>query len=139
MTFVVDASVTLAWCFEDEINASADDVLARLAEESGVAPSVWPLEVANGLRSAERRGRIDERELPGVLRLLAALPIDVEATSLDRALGEVLPLARAVGLSAYDAAYLDLALRRGLPLATVDEYLADAAQAAGVEVLAPTR
>ena len=135
MVFVVDASVALAWCFEDEESAIAARVLARLEEDAGVAPSIWPLEVANGLRSAERRGRIDERELSGVLRLLEALPIEVEGMSLDRALGDVLPLARAVGLSSYDAAYLDLALRKGLPLATADEYLAQAAVAAGVELL----
>ena len=135
MTFVVDASVALAWCFDDEESAIADTVLARLEQDAGVAPSIWPLEIANGLRSAERRGRIDERELSGVVRLLEALPIEVEAMSLDRALGGVMPLARAVGLSSYDAAYLDLALRKGLPLATADEYLAQAAVAAGVQLL----
>jgi predicted nucleic acid-binding protein len=136
MAFVVDASVALAWCFEDEQSPRADAVLARLGEEAGVAPSIWPLEVANGLRSAERRGRIDERELPRVVRLLEALPIEVDGITLQRALGDVLPLARAVGLSSYDAAYLDLALRKGLPLATADEYLGQAAVAAGVELLA---
>jgi predicted nucleic acid-binding protein len=102
-----------------------------------VAPAIWPLEVANGLRSAERRGRIDEREVPAVIRLLATLPIEVVPISVERALGDVLSMARAAGLSTYDAAYLDLALRRGLPLATADDYLADAARAAGVELLAP--
>lgn len=135
MAFVVDASVALAWCFEDEQSAHADAVLARLGKEAAVAPSIWPLEVANGLRSAERRGRIDERELPRVLRLLEALPIEVDGMTLQRALADVLPLARAVGLSSYDAAYLDLALRKGLPLATADEYLGQAAVAAGVELL----
>jgi len=136
MAFVVDASVSLAWCFEDEASAFADGVLSRLEDEEAVAPSIWPLEVANGLRSAERRGRIDEREVPAVIRLFATLPIEVVPTHLEQALGDVLFLARAAGLSAYDAAYLDLALRRGLPLATADEYLADAARAAGVEVFA---
>jgi predicted nucleic acid-binding protein len=135
MAFVIDASVALAWCFEDEAAGIADSVLARLEEEEGVAPSIWPLEVANGLRSAERRGRIDEREIPAAVRLLAALPIQVVPTGLAQALGDVLSMARAAGLSAYDAAYLDLALRRGLPLATADEFLARAAQATGVELV----
>ena len=138
MAFVVDASITLAWCFEDEATEFAESVLSRLEEEDAVAPSIWPLEVANGLRSAERRGRIDERELPAVIRLLAGLPIEVVPTSLDRALGDVLSMARAAGLSSYDAAYLDLALLRGLPLATVDDYLARAAEATGVKTVTPT-
>ena len=136
MAFVIDASIALAWCFEDEANSVADAVLSRLEDEEGVAPSIWPLEVANGLRSAERRGRIDEREVPGVVRLLATLPIQVVPTTLDQALGDVLAVARAAGLSTYDAAYLDLALRRGIPLATADEYLAQAAEASGVDLVA---
>ena len=135
MTFVLDASIALAWCFEDEASPLADGVLSRLEDEEAVAPSIWPLEVANGLRSAERRGRIDEREVPGVVRLLTTLPIEVVPNSLDQALGDVLSLARAAGLSTYDAAYLDLALRRGLPLATADEYLSQAAQASGVDLV----
>ena len=135
MAFVVDASVALAWCFEDEESVAAYRVLARLESDAAVAPPIWPLEVANGLRSAERRGRIDEREMPGLVRLLTTLPIEVEAVGLVRALGDVLPMARSLGLSTYDAAYVDLALRRGLPLATADEYLAQAAEAAGVELV----
>jgi predicted nucleic acid-binding protein len=136
MAFVIDASTALAWCFEDEASAMADRVLGRLEDEEAVAPSIWPLEIANGLRSAERRGRLDEQEVLAVVRLLATLPIEVVPTTLDQALGEVLFLARAAGLSTYDAAYLDLALRRGLPLATVDEYLAQAAEASGVDLVA---
>ena len=135
MTFVVDASVTLAWCFEDELSQHADHVLDRLTGEDAVAPSIWPLEVANGLRSAERRNRLAAGELPGLRQLLTALPIRVEPASLDGALSEVLETARALDLTAYDAAYLDLAVRRGLPLATIDERLRDAAGRAGIELL----
>lgn len=138
MAFVVDASVALAWCFADESGAAADEILARLQEDDAIAPAIWPFEIANGLRSAERRGRLDEADIPGVRRLLAALPITVEALGLERALGEVLPLARALQLTAYDAAYLDLALRTGLALATVDDYLARAATAAGADLLIQT-
>ena len=135
MTFVVDASVTLAWCFEDELSQHADQVLDRLTREDAVAPSIWPLEVANGLRSAERRNRLAAGELPGLRQLLTALPIRVEPASLDGALSEVLETARALELTAYDATYLDLAVRRGLPLATIDERLRDAAGRAGIELL----
>ena len=135
MTFVIDASISLSWCFGDERTARTDGVLERLRTEEAVAPSIWPLEVANGLRSAERRGRIDEREMMGVTRLLNALPIRAEELPLRRALSEVLPLARALAITAYDAAYVELALRMGLPLATADDRLASAAVAAGAQLL----
>ena len=135
MTFVVDASVTLAWCFQDELSERADQVLDRLTSEDAVAPSIWPLEVAAGLRSAERRNRLAAGELPGLRQLLSALPIRVDPISLDGALSEVLEMARALELTAYDAAYLSLAVRRGLPLATIDDRLRDAAGRAGIEVL----
>jgi predicted nucleic acid-binding protein len=133
--FVIDASVALAWCFEDEATPYADAVLSRLGQDEAVAPPIWPLEVANGLRSAERRGRIDERELPGVAQLLLALPIRIDDITLDAALGEVLQLARPLGLSSYDASYVALALRHAVPLATLDDPLARAATAAGAELL----
>lgn len=137
MTFVIDASLAVAWCFEDEASPGTDAILDRLGREDAVAPSIWPLEIANALRSAERRGRVEERELPGLTRLLATLPVGVEETPLDRALTLVLPLARALALSADDASYVELALRRGLPLATADDQLARATVAAGAELLEP--
>lgn len=133
--FVLDASVALAWCFEDEATPYADGLLARLELEEAAAPAIWPLEVANGIRSAERRGRIDEREIPALTQLLLALPIRIEEIPLSAALKEVLPLARALGLSAYDAAYVELAIRLAAPLATIDDALARAAAAAGAEQL----
>ncbi len=136
---VVDASIALSWCFEDEASPLSDAVLQRLERASAVAPAVWTLEVANGLRSAERRGRMDEQAIPAATQLLMTLPIDVEdATGLEAAIGRILPLARSLGLSAYDATYLDLATRRGLPLATADEQLARAAKAAGVRLVETT-
>lgn len=135
-TLVVDASIALSWCFEDEHTALGDAVLSRLLEQTAVAPGIWPLEVANGLRSAERRERLDEHATTLAAQLLMTLPITVDETPrVEDALGRVLHLARSVGLTTYDAAYLDLALRRGLPLATVDDQLARAAVAVGVDVL----
>jgi predicted nucleic acid-binding protein len=132
-TFVVDASIALSWCFEDETSALTDAILERLLEQPAVAPAVWSLEIANGLRSAERRGRIDEQSIPAATQLLMSLPIVVDETlGLDAALGRVLPLARSAGVTTYDASYLDLAMRRGIPLATSDDQLARAARATGV-------
>jgi len=134
--FVVDASVALAWCFADETSELADRVLDTLEHDDALAPAIWPLEVANGLRSAERRGRLDLADLPRVRELLTSLPVQIEAVTLDTALGEVTELARQLELTAYDAAYLSLAARRGLALATIDDRLRRACEQAGVELLA---
>lgn len=134
--FVVDASVALAWCFSDESSEMAGRVLDRLVEEPAVAPAIWPLEVANGLRTAERRGRLGVAEFAHVRELLLALPIQVEPVSLEASLGEIADLARQLDLTAYDAAYLALAARRGLALATADARLRRACEQAGVPVLA---
>jgi predicted nucleic acid-binding protein len=137
--FVIDASIALSWCFEDEASPAAEAVLQRLRQARAIAPALWPLDVANGLRSAERRGRIDERSIPLATQLLTALPVQIDdAVPLDAAMGRILSMARSVGLTAYDAAYLDLAARRGLPFATADDQLARAAVAAGVELMEAT-
>ena len=98
-------------------------------------PSIWPLEVANGLRAAERRGRLDLADLSRVRDLLLSLPVQVDAVDLRLALNEVAEIARTLDLTAYDAAYLALAARRGLPLATIDDRLQEAAQSSGVELV----
>jgi predicted nucleic acid-binding protein len=133
--FVVDAAVTLAWCFADEASELADRVLDRLERDEALAPAIWPLEVANGLRTAEGRGRLDLADVAHVRDLLTALPVQVESVPLDTALGEVAELARQLDLTAYDAAYLALAARRGLALATVDDRLKRACELAGVELV----
>ena len=134
--FVVDASVTLAWCLDDESSAAADAVLDLFAAEEAMAPAIWPLEVANALRSAERRGRITVADTSRIRELLLGLPIRVEPMTLGAALSEVTDLARHLELSAYDAAYLALAARRGLPLATMDARLRDACGVIGVPLVA---
>ena len=135
MTFVLDASITLAWCFVDQSSEMADRVLGQLEGEEALAPAIWPLEVANGLRAAERRGRLDLADLAQVRELLTALPVEVERVTLDTALGEVAEFARQLDLTAYDAAYLALAARRGIPLATADDRLRRACEQAGVELV----
>lgn len=134
MPLVVDASVALAWCFRDEESDYATRVLRRLAEDTAVVPGLWLLEIANGLLAGERRSRLSEAEVMQVRGMLADLPITVDASTLDEALGPVLDLARAHNLSAYDAVYLALAMREGLPLATLDERLQAAATAVGVRL-----
>lgn len=135
MEFVLDMSVTMSWCFEDEATPYTEATLDRLQGATAVVPSIWPLEVANVLLSAERRGRLTEAQSARFVELLGALPIVMEQPSVDRVLGSVLPLGRQHALSAYDAAYLELAARHGLPLATRDERIITAAAAIGVRML----
>lgn len=136
MGFVLDASVALAWHFEDEPSGYADSVLKRLRSEDAVVPALWPVEMANGLLAAERRGHLTAADVMQAREILSGLPVTVSPLTLDDALGSVLELARAQHLSAYDAAYLELAMRDGLPLATQDADLRAAVARVGVTVIA---
>jgi predicted nucleic acid-binding protein len=135
--FVVDASVAMAWCFEDESTAFTEALLQRLTTDHAEVASIWPFEVANVLLGAERRGRISQSQAMRFLELLRALPISVDDEGTRRAWSEVLALGRAHHLTAYDAAYLELAARHDLPLASQDEQLLLACRAVGVVVFAP--
>lgn len=136
--FVLDGSVTMAWFFRDETNAYAESVEDALAHDEAVVPALWPLEVANTLVVGERRKRCTEAQATTWLNYLRALPIVVDDETAAQAWGDTLSLARAHQLSAYDAAYLELALRRSLPLATLDDRLKDAAAAVGVAEYKPS-
>jgi len=125
--FVLDCSVTMAWCFADEATSYTNGVRDALIVTRAVVPSLWPLEVANVLLVAERRNRLEKVDSIRFLSLLQALPIAVDQGTSQRALREILDLAREQELSSYDATYLELALREGLPLATLDDRLKDAA------------
>jgi predicted nucleic acid-binding protein len=129
---VLDASATFPWLFEDEASPEADRLLDLVTEHGAVVPSLWYLECANGLAMAERRGRIDSEGIARAIGLLRRLPLEVDDAAPSRAFNSVLALARAQGLTAYDAGYLDLALRRSLPLVTDDGPLRAAADAVGV-------
>ncbi|HUX67245.1 MAG TPA: type II toxin-antitoxin system VapC family toxin [Terriglobales bacterium] len=131
---VLDASIALAWCFADEASAYAEAVLAALAEREALVPAIWPLEIANALAVAERQKRIRQPDVSRYLELLNGLAIQQDALSVSESVGNVLPLARAYRLSAYDAAYLDAAIRNDAPLATLDRSLADAGRRAGAEI-----
>jgi len=126
--FVLDCSVTMSWCFEDEKTSEGDRILDRLIQEEskGIVPSLWRLEVVNVLSVAERRGRLSTAQSLVFIDLLAELPIVVDETPPD--FKDILLLSRTYGLSAYDAACLDLANREQIPLATLDKKLKGAAQ-----------
>lgn len=135
MPFVLDASVTIAWCFSDQTTPYAESVLDRLRNTEAFTPPIWPLEVANVLLVGERRQRLTQVGTTRFLEFLGSLPIRVDEEALARALGSVLAVGREFRLSAYDAAYLELAARRGLPLATEDEGLMAAAARLRVQLL----
>jgi predicted nucleic acid-binding protein len=131
---VIDSSVAPTWCFEDEASQRSDALLEHVRDEGAVVPGLWHLEVVNVLLQAEKRGRITAADIAMRLELIAELPIDTDNETAARAWREILALARAEGLTTYDAAYLELAIRRGLPLLTKDQALIAAAQRTGVAV-----
>jgi predicted nucleic acid-binding protein len=131
MTFVVDASIVVAWAF-DEVNAAASEARERMRREAAVAPALWWFEVRNALVQGERRGRFTEFRTARFLRDISRLTITVDRAPSEHS---VLTLARRHRLTVYDAAYLELALREGLPMATLDEALAGAARSEGVPLV----
>jgi predicted nucleic acid-binding protein len=133
LNLVLDASVALSWCFEDEGDPVSDRALEHLRSDEAIVPALWTLEVANGLVTAERRGRLDAESVARAGSLLLSLPIVVEPAVRSRPFMAIVPLARKHGLSIYDGAYLELALRRSIPLASLDRSLRRAARAEGVE------
>jgi predicted nucleic acid-binding protein len=135
--FVMECSVTMAWYFKDEVNVYANAVRRSLSKARAVVPALWPLEVANILVTGERRGRSTEAGASKWLRYLQRLPIDVDDETAGRACTDILQIARSYDLSAYDAAYLELAIRLGLPLASLDDQLKATAASAGVSEYKP--
>ncbi len=133
--FVLDCSVTMAWCFEDEAEPSTEGIRDQLVDVPAIVPALWPLEVANAALVGERRGRLDEARTARFFTLLGGLPIIVDQGTSEHAFGRVVHLARTHKLSSYDASYLEIAMRHGLPLATLDGKLRAAAQAVGVPLL----
>jgi predicted nucleic acid-binding protein len=120
----------MGWCFEDEATPALDALLDQVVAESASVPALWRLEVANVLLVGERRGRLNQAQAARFAALLEQLPIIAETDGA--AMAELLALGRAHELSAYDAEYLSLAARRGLPLATLDAQLRAACESAGV-------
>jgi predicted nucleic acid-binding protein len=138
MPFVLDASTALAWHFEDESSDAAEEIAERSFVDQVVVPHHWFIEVASAVLKGERRDRTDAAASAWFFDRLRALEAEVDVLGPEGMFGLV-PLARAHRLSIYDAAYLELAERRGLPLATFDEPLALAARSVGVEVIGGER
>lgn len=124
----MDASVLLAWLMPDEVDERADTIVRMLSATSAVAPAIWPMEIRNAFLVGERRKRLDSATTQDLVAILGTYPVEIDSgTDLDRAMD----LARAHRLTIYDAAYLELATRRKLPLARLDTRLAAAAAAEG--------
>ena len=139
MICVIDASVTLSWVYTDEHSAASDALLARVADQGAVVPPLWRLEIANALQVGIKRKRIDASYRDAAIRKLVLLPIEIDPDTDDYAWTTTpLQLAEAHQIAVYDACYLELTLRRNLPLATRDDQLAAAAVNAG-RILLPTR
>lgn len=135
-SFVLDASVTVAWCFDDESTPAAWALLDRLRAAPAYVPVLWALEIGNILVGAERRRRITQARAVEFLGILGDLDIHVDPDLPGRAFRDILPIARESRITTYDASYLELAMRLGLPLATKDTVLARAATALRIKTLA---
>ena len=134
-SFVIDNSVVMSWCFKDEISQYADKVLDCLQESNTFVPSIWPLELVNVLLVAERKKRLRQADSVRFITLLSQLPIIVEYERTGTVMNDLLTLARANKLSSYDASYLDLSMRKGLPIATLDARLIEVAKKLNVPIL----
>ncbi len=135
MSFVLDNSVALAWCFEDEQTPAIMELLDRVAETGARAPLLWPLEALNGLLVAERRRRLDAARRIRLASFLRDLPVALDMDAADQAWEAIAQLAERFRLTTYDAAYLELAHRRRLPLASLDQDLRAAAVAMKIDTL----
>ncbi len=135
MSLVVDSSAVLAWVHGDERTPEIEAVFDRAVEEGVIVPNLWHLEVANSLTVAVRRKRVSQAFRDDVLKDLEGLNISADSDTAANAWGATVRLADLYGLTVYDAAYMELAQRLRLPLATLDRDLAKAASAAGIEIL----
>ncbi|MDH5479204.1 MAG: type II toxin-antitoxin system VapC family toxin [Nitrosomonas sp.] len=137
--FVLDCSIAVAWLFEDEATAQTDELLEQLKDSQAFVPNLWHLELGNVLIQAERRKRITATQISARLELFSHLPIVTDTETDSRAFREILLLARTETLTTYDAAYLELVIRRGIPLATQNKALIRVANRIQVQLLPKTR
>lgn len=126
--FVIDCSITMAWCFEDEGNEYSDTILENLKDATAIVPTIWSLEVANVLLLSKKHKRITEVQSASFIDALSALPIVVDPSTTSRAMHSIFALAGQSELTIYDASYLELAIREGIPLLTLDKELIKAAK-----------
>ena len=134
LPIVIDTSLTMAWCYDDEKTERSEALRERVGRSGAVVPAQWPIEVQNSLRVGERRGRVSPAEVQTFIAVIRAAPVEVDVRSLST-FGDLLLLSRQHSVSPYDAAYIELALRRGLALATRDANMARGARALGVMLL----
>lgn len=134
-SFVLDCSITMAWLFHDEATPRTSALLNRLAAETALVPAWWFIEVTNVLAMAERRGRITPAQSDAFIADLGKLAFERDDEAPSRAFTHLLPLCRTHRLTSYDAAYVDLAIRRRLPLATLDDDLRKTARKLGIGLL----
>lgn len=135
MGFILDASIALSWCFIDESTPQTMALLERLEKETAKVPVIWPLEISNILLSAQRRKRISYADMIQYLEMFNIINIQIDLETVERSFHEITSLAYSEHLTAYDAAYLELAIRTGLPLATKDQQLQKASRQLGVQLL----
>ncbi|MDX2163954.1 MAG: type II toxin-antitoxin system VapC family toxin [Gammaproteobacteria bacterium] len=133
--FVLDCSITMAWCFEDEVTPYAENIMDKLADAIALVPALWSIEVANVLIMAEKKKRISPSTANAFRFMLGKLPIRIEENIPRFYLEHIFKTAKENHLTAYDAAYLDLALQHNLPIATLDKDLQKAAKTQGIEIL----
>ena len=134
--FVLDCSIAMAWLFHDEATSKTAALLNRLVTETALVPSWWFIEITNVLALAERKGRITPAQSDAFVANLGKLGIERDDEAPDRAFTHLLALCRTHGLTSYDAIYLDLAVRRSLPLATLDQDLRRTGEKLGLRILA---
>lgn len=132
--FVLDCSITMAWCFEDESTDYTDNILENLKQTTAIVPTIWPLEVANVLLLSKKNKRITEVQSASFIDALSALPIVVDQSTTSRAMHSIFVLAGQSDLTIYDAAYLELATRERIPLHTLDKNLIKAAKKLGISL-----
>jgi len=130
---VLDASMALSFVLADEFTAESERALSTIAADGALVPALWEFEVLNGLRAAERRGRITEAAITNALQGLSGLRIETHRQSVDRP--QVLAIANRLDLSVYDASYAWVAMQTNLPLATLDSRLGKAAASAGIALI----
>jgi predicted nucleic acid-binding protein len=136
--FVLDASVALSWFFDDEFSPYSESIAEIMPRSQAVVPIVWPLEMANGFLTAFRRGRLAETKAPALIGAIDRLGVTIDRGIAPEFLTQAtLAVGLAHRVSVYEASYLELAMRRGLSLATQDERLMRAADAAGIDIMQP--
>lgn len=134
-TFIVDCSIAMTWLFNDEATPKTAALLGRLASETALVPAWWLIEVTNVIALAERKRRITPHQSAAFINDIGKLDIEIDGEGPARAFAQILPLCRTHQLTSYDAIYLDLAVRRELPLATLDQELRKAGRKLGVDLL----